>query len=125
MKLRLEILENSVAIHRLSALSPIPEVVYGSRFYAICRTGEDLSIVCDSQIRLEAEKHEPGWRIIKVLGPLDFSQTGILASLTVPLAEAGISIFSQSTFDTDYILVKSADLERARHVLAASGIDFL
>jgi len=64
---------------------------------------------------------EKGWRCLKLHGPLDFSLTGILAALATPLAEAGISIFAISTYDTDYILVRDKDLARARSVLAECG----
>jgi len=56
-----------------------------------------------------------------VLELLDFGITGILASLAVPLAEAGVSIFALSTYDTDYILVREDNLEKAKQVLLASG----
>ena len=66
-------------------------------------------------------KAEKGWRCLKVLGPLDLGLTGILASLAAPLAEAGVPIFAISTYDTDYILVKEENLEKARQGLQASG----
>jgi len=56
-----------------------------------------------------------------VKGPLDFALTGILASLTGPLAEAGVSIFSVSTYDTDYLLVAEHDLERGIAALERAG----
>ena len=64
---------------------------------------------------------EPGWRCLKVQGPLNFDQTGVLASLVGPLAEAAISVFSISTYDTDYLLVKEHDLDKARSVLTKQG----
>lgn len=62
-----------------------------------------------------------GWRALMVLGPLDFSLTGILASLAQPLAEAEISIFAISTFDTDYILIKDENLNTAAAILRENG----
>ena len=56
---------------------------------------------------------EEGFRALVVPGPIPFEQTGVLASLATPLAAAGISIFAISTYDTDYVLVRAADLERA------------
>ncbi len=50
-----------------------------------------------------------------------FSIIGVLASLAVPLAEVGISIFAVSTFDTDFLLVKEADFEKAVTALAQAG----
>jgi hypothetical protein len=66
-------------------------------------------------------KAERGWRCLKVLGPLDFDLIGILASLAVPLAEAGVSIFAVSTYSTDYILLREKDLEKAKRVLTRNG----
>jgi hypothetical protein len=64
---------------------------------------------------------EGGWRALKVAGPLDFALTGVLASLAGPLAEAGISVFVVSTYDTDYVLIREVDLEAARAALVAAG----
>jgi hypothetical protein len=64
---------------------------------------------------------ERGWRCLEVEGPLEFTQVGILASLTQPLAEAGVSIFALSTYDTDYLLVKEAQFESAIAALQAVG----
>ena len=65
-----------------------------------------------------------GWSCLKIAGPLDFSLTGILADISTVLAEAEISIFAISTFDTDYILVKSEKLPYAKAALLASGYTF-
>ena len=64
---------------------------------------------------------ERGWRCLLVAGTIHFSVVGVIASLTTPLAEAGISVFAISTFDTDYLLVKAEDLERAVDVLRRRG----
>ena len=58
---------------------------------------------------------------MKVEGPLDLSLTGVMASLAGPLAEAGISIFAISTYDTDYLLVKAPDLDEAMAALRQAG----
>ena len=67
---------------------------------------------------------EKNWRILKVHGPLDFSLTGVLASIANPLAESKISIFAISTFDTDYVMVKDIDLPNARAALTSAGFFF-
>ena len=64
---------------------------------------------------------ENGWRCIKVEGPLDFSEIGIVLSLTQPLAESSVSVFLISTFDTDYLMVKEKDLAEAIDVLTNVG----
>jgi hypothetical protein len=64
---------------------------------------------------------EKGWRILKVRGPLEFSQIGVLAAIVMPLAQTGVSIFVLSTFDTDYILVKEQTLLLAIAALQNAG----
>ena len=68
--------------------------------------------------------HEGGWRVLKVPGPLSFALTGIMASISSALADAGISIFALSTYDTDYILVKADQLENAIDALRRQGVEF-
>jgi hypothetical protein len=88
---------------------------------SITRTREELSIVCAQQAIPEGITAHGGFCCLKVQGPLDFTLVGILASLALPLAQAGISIFAISTYDTDYLLLPEASLERAVIVLAQSG----
>jgi uncharacterized protein len=110
--MRLDVLRGEFAIVKLDAADPIPPWAAGE-FVSITRTRDELSIVC------EAPAGE--WRCLKVQGPLDFSLVGILASLAEPLAKAGVPIFVISTFDTDYILVKADNLERAIEALRSAG----
>jgi len=124
MELQLTILESLFTIHRFSPNHDIPNQIYGSEFYSISKSEEELSIVCSSSIQLNSKNCEIGWSCIKVIGPLDFSLTGILAEISAVLAEAEISIFAISTFDTDYILVKSENLPFAEKALLESGCIF-
>ena len=106
---------------RLSAAAAIPSWANGPAFVSITRTADELSVVAEQQIELRGFVQERDWRCLKVAGPLSFEQIGILASLTSCLADASISVFAISTFDTDYLLVRSNDLERAVEALRASG----
>ncbi|HYB20572.1 MAG TPA: ACT domain-containing protein [Thermodesulfobacteriota bacterium] len=120
-RLKLAIIPQTLAVCRLDKDDPIPEWASRGRFFSITRTSEELSAVCP-QDQVPAEmKREEGWKGIKVKGPLDFSLTGILASLATPLAQEGISILAISTYDTDYLLVKERDLERAIEILSKAG----
>ena len=114
---KLAILDDEYTIHRLSPTQDIPPSVLKSDFFSITKTDDELSIVCDAHLPVSSEKSEAGWACIKVLGPLDFALTGILAKISNILAEAEISIFALSTYDTDYILVKSNKLAAAKKVL--------
>jgi hypothetical protein len=122
--INLSVLEEILAICRLPAGEPIPSWALGSRFCSITCTHSELSIVCP-QDRAPAEiLADRNWRGLKVEGTLDFSLTGILAGISVVLAACEISIFALSTYDTDYILVKSDRLEEATQALANAGYPF-
>ncbi len=91
-------------------------------FFFIGRTEEELSLVCrTSDVPARTTEREDGWRGFRVEGPLPFSMVGVLAGLSGVLAENGISIFALSTYQTDYLLVKEADFDRAAAALAGAG----
>jgi hypothetical protein len=119
--LKLETIPGTYAVCRLGPGEPIPDWATRGAFFSISKSATELSILC-AQTEVPAEiRSEKDWSLVKVVGPLDFGLTGVLASLAEPLAEAKISIFAVSTFDTDYLLVKAADLENALSVLARAG----
>lgn len=119
--LTLSIVAGLFAIHRFPADAPIPEEIPNASFYSVTRTNEELSVVAPETVALQGGSSEGGWACIKVNGPLEFSQVGILAGLSAALAKANVSIFVISTFDTDYILVKAEKLPRAKEALEAAG----
>lgn len=122
--LKFIILNPTFNVHRLKPDAAIPKAVFASPFYSICQAEDELSLVVSDTIEIAAEKTEPGWRALKVVGPLDFSLTGILAGIAETLAKAGVSIFAISTFNTDYILVKNDNLKVAKDALMAAGHKF-
>jgi uncharacterized protein len=129
-KLSLSILPGRLAVCRLPAAAPLPDWILESHFFSITRTTEELSIVCveeDVNANLLEGKAEVerGWSGFKVEGPLDFSLTGILAGIAGVLAQAQVSIFAISTFDTDYILVKEDNMTKAVAALQQSGYTIL
>jgi hypothetical protein len=111
--LTMKLLKEKYGVCRLDKAELIPEWTKNSKFLSITRTDEELSIVCSQESIPEDIKCEKDWRILKILGPLDFSLIGILASISRVLAQNGISIFAISTYDTDYILVRSKDIDNA------------
>ena len=106
-----------LGICRLESPEEIPSWVNDSEFFSITKTKEELSIVCPEQNIPDGTRSEKGWRAFKIEGPIDFSEIGVLSSILSPLAEACISIFAVSTFDTDYLLVKNEQLELSISVL--------
>jgi hypothetical protein len=120
-RLKLAVTSDSLAVCRLEAGASIPAWATAGQFFSVTKTADELSIVCaQSSVPADA-RCERGWRCLKVEGPLDFSLTGVMLSLCAPLASAGISLFAISTYDTDYLLVKGDDLERAILALTESG----
>ena len=101
---------------------PLPEWAT-TAFSSVTRTASELSIVCPEERVPPELPAERGRRAFVVRGPLDFSLTGVLASIASPLAAAGVSIFALSTYDTDYVLVREGQLEAAVALLAAAGHD--
>jgi len=120
-KLRLTLLDGTLAVCRLPADAPVPGWTAHGHFLSITRTHDELSIVCLQEAVPEDVPSEPGWRALRVDGPLAFSMVGVLASLLNPLAEAGVSVFVLSTFDTDYLLIKEENLKRAINELERAG----
>ena len=123
--MKLQIQNSEYSICRLESSSQLPPWALLGEFYSVVKTSDELSLVCESKNIPEGIKKEEGWKILKVLGPLDFNLTGILSSLTAPLAAEKISLFAISTFDTDYLLVKSENLQKATDTLIAAGFDVL
>jgi hypothetical protein len=117
-KLTLSILPNSLAVCRLDKDAKIPSWVFKSSFYTVSKNADELSVVCDQSVVPGDVKKTENWKAFKVQGPLDFSQIGIISSLSKPLAENNIPIFAISTYDTDYILVESKYFTQAKSVLA-------
>lgn len=118
--LTLRLLPETFAICRFAPDATLPAWAMGGAFWSVTRTAEELSVVCAAPVP-DNVLAERGWRGLQVVGPLDFALTGILAGLTAPLAEAGVSIFALSTYDTDYLLVKAERIETAIAVLQGVG----
>ena len=124
MKLKtrsLKLLADRMAVCRLDPVSAVPDWIDRSAFYSVTRTEEELTIVCAEAHVAQGTVSETGWRCFKVEGPLDFSEIGIIFSLTQPLAQNRVSVFVISTFDTDYFMVKEKDLAKAIDVLTTAG----
>lgn len=120
-RLTLSVLNQSYAVCRLDPDSPIPDWAFTGSFYSVTRTPDELSLVCPQNVLPIDVTAEKDWRCMAVDGPLGFTLVGVLASLLEPLAEAEISIFVISTYDTDYLMVKERNLEQAVHTLSRAG----
>ena len=120
--LHLTILAGEFAVCRLSPESAtIPTWAFAGHWYSLTRTDDEVSVVCPAQLVPDGVQAERDWCLLRLTGPFPFDMTGILAAVLVPLAAAGIPIFALSTFDTDYVLVKSPDLASATDALRNAG----
>lgn len=117
--LTLSVLPDRLAVAQLPPGSGLPAWLdWSDPLVGATRTGDELSILCPEHRVPAGVKAERGWRAFKVEGTQDFSLFGILARIAVPLAQAHVSIFAISTYNTDYVLVRDDDLDRAADVLS-------
>jgi hypothetical protein len=116
-----KVLDGKFLIGKLPPSAGIPEQALKGEFSSVSRTAEELSIVAPEDAKIPDGEFERGWKCIKVQGPLEFALKGVLSSLLQPLADAGVSVFAISTYDTDYILVKQHQLSQAVVALEEAG----
>lgn len=119
--LSLVILDDTLAVCRLAPKTRVAEAVLAGDLSAVIYTPEEVTLICRVEAIPEGAVAETDWRAIKVEGTLDFSLTGVLVSLALPLSQSGVSIFASSTYQTDYVLVKQHMLAEAVASLRAAG----
>jgi len=130
-KLTLSISPEKFGICHFDKKSPLPDWAnpvpsqkdwYGaigeSSFTSITRTSDELSIILPQEKIPGGVLAEKNWRAFKVQGPLGFVLTGIVSSLSKPLADAEISILYVDTYETSYLFVEDKNLQRAKNILA-------
>lgn len=121
VSLTLLVLEGHFAVCRLDRGAAVLPWATAGAVSSVTRTADELSVVCAEEAMPDGVKCERGWRCLRVAGTIEFSAVGVLAALAVPLAEAGVSVFAVSTFDTDYLLLKDRDLPAALEALRRAG----
>jgi len=120
--LDLKLMECRMAVCRLAPDANLPAWALGAGgFNSVTRTVDEWSVVCPEDAVPPGVQCEKGWRIFQVAGLLDFSLTGILSSIAGPLADACVSLFALSTYDTDYVMVREQNVDQAARVLEAAG----
>ncbi|HET6960987.1 MAG TPA: ACT domain-containing protein [Terriglobia bacterium] len=119
------VLAETFAVSRLDKSASVPTWACSGGWWSVTRTDDELSMVCpEAQVPAEVPSNR-GWKCLQVAGPLDLTVSGVLASLLEPLAQARISVFSVSTFDTDYLLVKTENLAATARLLSLAGHQIL
>ena len=119
--MQLYALDDLYAVVRLEPDADIPSWARTGHFWSVTRSDSELSVVCPQEQVPPDASAERGWCAFEVAGPLDFSLTGIVASLVTPLADEDIPLFVISTFETDYLLVREHDLHRSVAALTSAG----
>ena len=117
----LDLLSDELAVCRLPVDAAVPNWAWSGELTSITCSDDELSVVCVADPVPDDVQHTAGWRAFKVRGPLDFGLVGILAGLSSTLARAEIPIFAISTYDTDYVLVRSEQLDGAVEALTSAG----
>ncbi len=125
--LTLTVIDGEFAVAQLPVESDYYEWLKSSDWFSVTQTDDELSIVCQvSQLPDDFNgKAETGWAMLKLMGPFPFELTGILLAVLKPLADEKIPIFALSTFNTDFVLVKQADLEKVKAILTDAGHIFI
>lgn len=117
----LSLLPETFAICRLAPDAVVPEWAMHGQFFSITRSSEELSVIAETAFVPENLLTKVSWRVMKVHGPFDLSEVGVLDALVAPLAGAGVSVFTISTFDTDYLLVQCIQLREGMAALRNAG----
>lgn len=124
-KLTMSLMKEKFAVCRMSPAEAVPAWGQKSDFFSITKTIDELSGVCYERDVPEGVQCEKDWKVLKIEGPLDFSLVGILASISTVLAQNEVSIFAISTYDTDYMLVRDKDLQKAVEALEEDGYEII
>jgi uncharacterized protein len=120
-KLDLSLLPGLFAVARLAPGAEVPPWAMSAPFFSVTRTAEELSVVTAAENVPNEVQQQANWRVFKLHGPFAFSEIGVLSAIVGPLADAKIGVFAISTFDTDYLLVVSENLQSAVATLKKAG----
>jgi len=113
-----KVLTGKYAIYKFAIGSVMPERICSSDFYSITKTIDEISVVARQSDVIEGYMEcNKDWRIVRIEGSLDFSLVGIIADISAIFKKKNISIFTISTYDTDYFLIKQKDLDSAIQAL--------
>jgi uncharacterized protein len=119
-RLAIDLAAEEYTVARLPKGTGLPQIDTAG-LVSITAMADAVSVVCPSDAAPPSEHSRSGWRLLTVRGPLEFDLTGVMAALAGELAAAGVTLLAVSTYDTDHVLVKSTDLERALKALREAG----
>ena len=114
-------LDGRFAVCKLPPGQEVPAWATAGDVFSVTRTGDELSVVCRQELVPPGTHAQAGWRCLRVAGAMPLTAAGVLASLTTPLAKAGVGVFAVSTFDTDYLLAKAEEFPKTVAALRGAG----
>ena len=117
----IELLAGPLSVCRLAADAPMPAWAITGPFFTVTRSADELSIICATDHVPVGVTASGGWRALKIVGPFDLDEVGVLVRVAAPLAAAGVSILPIATYDTDYVLVRASQLPAAVAALRRDG----
>lgn len=121
--MKLKKLKYDLTVCKLAATTDID---LSKDLYFIGKTDEEISLVCKTEDTPgNTTDRDDGWKGFRIEGVLDFSLIGILSKISGILADNKIGIFAVSTYNTDYILVKKDNFEKALRVLGEAGYEIV
>lgn len=120
-RFELSLLHERFAIARLAPDAAVPSWAAPGPFFSITRTTDELSVVTAARNVPDDVQKQAVFRVLKIHGPFALSEIGVVSALAAPLADAKISLFVISTFDTDYLLVSPEQLQAAVATLEKAG----
>lgn len=116
-------LDDDFSVCKIADLSGVD---FSDTFCFVGKTDEEISLVCKTQsVPKNALAREDGWRAFRIQGVLDFSMVGVLSEISGICARHGIGIFAVSTYNTDYILTKAENFEKAISALSEAGYEIV
>jgi hypothetical protein len=124
-QLKLHLLAETFAVNKLAQFAELPSIFAKGEMCFMMRTVDEFTIICPDFMAPNNVQQEVGYKGIKVDGQMNLNEVGVLASLTQPLAEAGIPILAVSTFDTDYIFMMEEHIVTAVQALQKAGHEFV
>ena len=121
-RLVLEWIPGAFAVCRMPPDAAVPDWALAAGregFFSVTRTDRELSVIVSQDTVPAGVVAERGWTALRLAGTLDMTEVGVLSRLTGALAEAAVSVFVVSTYETDVLMVKAKDTARAMDALKA------
>jgi hypothetical protein len=110
--MQLKLLPEAFGILKLTPPQPFPQWLSAASVFFVAQTEDEYSVICPQQVIPAGVDYSANWRCLQAHGDLAFDEIGVIARLSQPLADAGLSLFFVSTHDRDYVFVSSDDSER-------------